>query len=427
MPAGNSSKLDMGAAPGGAHPSWGQRSLSRPSSRAPGTEQGPNFCSSCCASSRKLSLGYGTQLGYPSRIPGWKLPSCYPWDMGCSVETPPGFLGGSRHPVIPGIWDAAWKPLWDSWVEAAILLSLGYGMQRGNLSGIPGWKPPSCYPWDMGRSVETSLGFLGGSHHPVIPGIWDTAWKPLWDSWVEAAILLSLGYGMQLGNPSGIPGWKPPSEGNAWPRRCESGQHPPVGECRWGTRLGADERGRPLWGSAQPFPACRTRAARLGSTWGSSTALHPGQSPGEAREESGLSCGAVPPERAGSSRCSRPAREGGKSSTDFSGCDDKDGGASKRISMQEFCITCLCIWYSGPEAAKIKLKLIFFFFHSCFKLICMFSLQLGLGILSPLPPALKTFRACNWPDIHYVLPVYGNMGNLNHAFWCLFGCWERAR
>lgn len=97
---------------------------------------------------------------------------------------------------------------------------------------------------------------------------------------------------------------------------------------------------------------------------GVNKALNPGQSPtvplvGKHRCQG---CPAEPflPRWAGSSHRSRPAWEEGKSLRDFSGCDDKHGGASKHISMQEFCITCLCICNSGPEAAKIKLKLIFF-------------------------------------------------------------------
>lgn len=75
--------------PGGAGGELGSPIPGRESrDRAPGTGQGPDFCSYCCASLQRL----------------------YPWDIGCRLETSLGFLGGIHHPRGTRLirWRRAW-------------------------------------------------------------------------------------------------------------------------------------------------------------------------------------------------------------------------------------------------------------------------------------------------------------------------------
>lgn len=87
MPEGNSRQAGCGCGsggkPGGPIPPGERGASPCPSSRAAGTEQGPDSCSYCTKqgpnfaliAAKVLSLGYQMQPGNLSGMPGWKPPS----------------------------------------------------------------------------------------------------------------------------------------------------------------------------------------------------------------------------------------------------------------------------------------------------------------------------------------------------------------
>lgn len=256
----------------------------------------------------------------------------------------------------------------------------GLHLQQPRLRAHPQTSSP-CGPcatssWRCQKAISSKLnaaGGAGGDPSPLgstEPGLWAPGKVPasVFIAVVIAKVLI-LGRGMQAGILLGfLHGRRTNSEEGRLalvlqvrttsPRRrgCQGGlaEEP----ARQQTREDA------LWFSST-LPcllnlSCEARF-NLGGKQGSEPRSTPrGPAWGMHRRSRGGPAEPCLPKWAGLNHRSRTAREEGKISTDPSGCDDKHGGASEHIAMREFCMARLCIWFSSPEAAKIKRKLIYF-------------------------------------------------------------------